>query len=57
MKNFFEDEFINKKVFSHLIREIKRDQLEATISELEYFSELQDHFLNERALALKTNAR
>ncbi len=45
MKNFFEDEFINKRVFSRLVKEVKKDQLDKTINEIDYFNELQRHLL------------
>lgn len=46
MKSFFEDEFINKRILSRLVKEIKRDQLDKTINEIDYFNELQSHVLS-----------
>lgn len=46
MKTFFQDEFINSKVLSRLAKEIRREQLESTITELGYLNELQSHVIS-----------
>ena len=46
MKSFFQDEFINSKVLSRLTKEIKREQLDKTISELSYLNELQSQVIS-----------
>lgn len=46
MNVLFEDEFINKRVFSRLLKEIKQEQLEKTIDEISYFDELRSHILS-----------
>ena len=48
MNTFFEDEFINKRIFQRLVKEIKREQLNKTISEIDYLNELQNHVLASR---------
>lgn len=50
MNTFFEDEFINKKIFQRLVREVKKEQLDKTIQEIGYLNELQNHLLNTRSL-------
>lgn len=45
MKTFFEDEFINKKILSRLVREVRKEQLTKTINEIDYLNELQHHLL------------
>ena len=45
MNTLFDDEFINKRVFSRLVKEIKREQLDKTIEEINYLNELQNHIL------------
>ncbi len=45
MKTFFQDEFMNKKLLSRITREIKKEQLERTINEIDYLNELQAHVL------------
>ena len=46
MKTFFQDEFLNKKILSRLTREIKREQLDRTISEIGYLNELQSQVIS-----------
>lgn len=46
MKSFFQDEFINSKVLSRLAKEIRREQLDSAISELNYLNELQSHVIS-----------
>ncbi len=46
MKEFFDDEFINKKLLCRMQKEIKRQQLEVTIDELNYLNELQSHIIS-----------
>ena len=46
MNTFFEDDFINKRVFQRLVKEIKREQLDKTIEEINYLNELQSHLLS-----------
>ena len=46
MKTFFQDEFINLKVLTRLKKEIRREQLDSTISELNYLNELQSHVIS-----------
>ena len=43
MNTFFEDEFINKRIFKRLVKEIRQEQLNKTIEEIDYLSELQSH--------------
>jgi len=45
MNTFFQDEFFNKKIFNRLKNEVKKDQLDKTIEEIDYYNELQKHFL------------
>lgn len=46
MNTFFQDEFINSRVLSRLKKEIKREQLDSTIAELNYLNELQSHIVS-----------
>ena len=46
MNDFFQDEFMNTKLLSRLTREIKREQLDKTIGEIDYFNEIQSHMLS-----------
>lgn len=46
MNVLFEDEFINRRVFSRLVKEMKQNQLEKTIDEISYFDELRSHILS-----------
>lgn len=46
MKTFFQDEFINLKVLSRLVKEVKREQLDSAIKELNYINELQKHVIS-----------
>lgn len=46
MKTFFQDEFMNKKLLSRLTKEIKREQLDKTISELNYLNEVQSKVIS-----------
>ena len=46
MANLFQDEFISKRVLSRITKEIKREQLDKTISEMSYFNELQSQLLS-----------
>ena len=48
MNTFYQDEFINKRIFQRLVKEIKREQLDKTISEIDYLNELQNHVLSSR---------
>ena len=50
MNTFFDDEFINKRVFSRLVKEVKREQLDKTIQEIGYLNEMQNHILSTRNL-------
>ncbi len=45
MKTFFQDEFMNRKLLSRLVREIRKEQLNKTINEIDYLNELQTHVL------------
>jgi len=55
MNTFFNDEFINKRVFSRLVKEIKREQLDKTIQEIDYLNEIQNHFLLEKGFSEEEN--
>jgi len=44
MNTFFEDSFFNKKILNRLKKEVKKDQLDKTIEEIDYFYELQKNF-------------
>jgi len=46
MKTFFQDEFINSKVLSRIAKEIRREQLDSVICELNYLNELQRHVIS-----------
>ena len=46
MNTFFDDEFINKRVFKRLLKEVKREQIDKTIEEIDYLNELQNHMLS-----------
>ena len=46
METFFQDEYINSKVFTRLKKEIKKDELERTIAELSYINEVQGRMLS-----------
>ena len=46
MKTFFEDEFVNNRVLTRLKKEIKKEQLDNTIKELNYLNELQSHVIS-----------
>lgn len=51
MNTFFQDEYINKMILTRLTREIKKEQLERTIKEINYLNELQKHVLEEYGIA------
>lgn len=51
MRTFFEDNFINKKIFSKMLKEVKQDQLTKTINEISYLNELQNHFLLQKDIS------
>ena len=55
MKSFFQDEFINSKVLSRLAREIRREQLDSTISELSYLNKLQSYIISKCDLTPSQN--
>ena len=55
MNTFFNDEFINKRIFSRLVKEIKREQLDKTIQEIDYLNEIQNHFLLEKGFGEEEN--
>lgn len=46
MKTFFEDEFINSKLFKRLVKEVQKEQLDKTIDEIDYLNEIQSHVLS-----------
>ncbi len=46
MKTFFQDEFMNRKLLSRAVKEIRKDQLDKTIDEINYLNELQAHVLS-----------
>jgi hypothetical protein len=48
MNTFYQDEFINKRIFQRLVKEIKREQLDKTINEIDYLNELMSHTLASR---------
>ena len=48
MNTFYQDEFINKRIFKRLVKEIKQEQLDKTISEIDYLNELMNHALEGR---------
>jgi len=41
MENFFKDEFINKYEIKHLFKEVKKEQLNKTIKEIDFFNRVQ----------------
>lgn len=51
MRTFFEDNFINKKIFSKMLKEVKQNQLTKTINEISYLNELQNHFLLQKDIS------
>ena len=55
MNTFFEDDFINKRVFQRLVKEIKREQLDKTIEEINYLNELQGHLLSKNDFEKEQN--
>ena len=46
MRTFFQDEFMNKKLLSRALKQVKEEQLDKTISELNYLNEIQSHVLS-----------
>ena len=56
MKAFFQDEYINLKVLSHLRKEILENQLDKTIEEIGYLNELQKNEISDNKNA-KDNFR
>ncbi len=46
MKTFFQDEFMNGMLLKKLVREVKKEQLNKTISEIDYLNELQSHVVS-----------
>ena len=46
MKTFFQDNFINKRILSRLVKEIKKDQLDSTIDELENLNRMQSQVIS-----------
>ena len=55
METFIQDEFINSKILSRLKKEIKREQLNSTIAELNYLNELQSHIISKCDLTPSQN--
>lgn len=53
MNTFFEDDFINKKMLSRLVREVKKEQLKKTINEINYLNEIQSHLVGKNEDILK----
>ena len=47
--------FINKRVFKRLLKEVKKEQLNKTIKEIDYLNELQDHVLLSRDMGKGQN--
>lgn len=43
MQNFFQDEFIYKKLLNRMKKEVLKEQLNKTIDEIAYLNELQQH--------------
>ena len=41
METLFDNDFINNKVLKRLIKEVKRDQVEKTIENIDYFFEIR----------------
>ncbi len=48
MNTFFEDNFINKKFFSLMKREVEKEQLHKTIDKIDYLNELQENLLKRK---------
>lgn len=46
MNDLFQDEFMNTKLLSRLAKEVRREQLNKTISEIDYLNELQSHIIS-----------
>ena len=46
MNDLFQDEFMNTKLFYRLAKEIRKEQLNKTISEIDYLNELQSHIIS-----------
>ena len=46
MKTFFQDEYINSKILSRLVREIKSDELDRAIEELDELNQIQSHVIS-----------
>ena len=46
MNDFFQDEFMNTKLLSRLAKEIRKEQLNKTIGEIDYLNELQSHIVS-----------
>ena len=41
METLFNDDFINKKVLEHLVKEVKKGQISRTVKNMEYFDKLR----------------
>lgn len=55
MRTFFEDSFINNRIFSKMVKDVKEEQLSKTINEINYLNELQSHFMSQNDLNYSQN--
>lgn len=46
MRTLFEDDFLYKKLFKRIKKDIKLNELDKTIKEISYFNELQSHVIS-----------
>ncbi len=45
MRTFFQDEFMDKKLFERIKNEVKAEQLDKTIGEIDYLNEIRSQVL------------
>jgi len=55
MNPFLDDEFMNKRLFSKMIREVKEESLNKTINEIDYLNEIQECVLQRQGFKTKEN--
>ena len=46
MKTFFQDNFLNKKVMSKMMKQVEKEQLSKVIDEINYLHELQNEYIS-----------
>ena len=57
MRMLFQDELITKRLFSRIRKDIKEDQLEKTISDIDYFNKSRKNIITKCDLAFQYNRK